>query len=67
MSRWLYVVLQLLYEGFSARRDVRIRFLRAQVEMLRRKLDQNRVILSPEDRARLLRIGNELNHDVKAT
>lgn len=65
MSRWLLVVLHLLFEGFRARRDSRIRFLRAQVEMLRRKLDRNRVILSPEDRVRLLRIGNELNHDVK--
>jgi len=33
--------------------------------MLRRKLDRNRVVLGPEDRAHLLRIGGELGHDVK--
>ncbi len=65
MSRWLYVVLHLLLEGFGARRDNRIRFLLAQVEMLRRKLGRNRVILSPRDRAQLLSIGSELDHNVK--
>ena len=64
MSRWLFVVLHLLFEGMRARRDSRIRFLRAQVDMLRSKLDRNRVILSPKDRAHLLRVGSELGHDV---
>jgi len=53
MARWLFVVLHLLVEGFNARRDARIRFLKAQVEILRRKLGGNRVIPSPDDRARL--------------
>ena len=42
----------------------RIRFLEAQVEILRRKLGGNRVIPSPDDRAWLLAIGQELNHHV---
>ncbi len=66
MSRWLYVVLHLLFEGLAARRDARVRLLKAQVEILRRKLGGNRVIPSPDDRARLLAIGQELNHDVGA-
>ena len=33
--------------------------------MLRRKLDRSHVILSPEDRLCLLRIGSEVDHDVK--
>jgi len=33
--------------------------------MLRQKLDGNRVILSPKDRATLLHIGGELDQDVK--
>ena len=66
MARWLFVVLHLLVEGFNARRDARIRFLKAQVEILRRKLGGNRVIPSPDDRARLLAIGGELDHDVAA-
>ncbi len=65
MSRWVYVVLHLLFEGQTARRDARCRFLLAQVDILRSKLDGNRVIPSPSDRARLLAIGQELSHDVK--
>jgi len=64
MLRWIYVLAHLLVEAGAARRDVRIRFLKAQVEILRRKLGGNRVIPSPDDRARLLAIGQELNHDV---
>ncbi len=64
MVRWFYVALHLLFEAGAARRDARIRFLKAQVEILRRKLGGNRVIPSPDDRARLLAIGQELDHDV---
>ncbi len=49
---------------FAARRDARIRFLKTEVEILRRKLGGNRVIPSPGDRARLLAIGRELDHNV---
>ncbi len=64
MAHWLLVAMHLLFEAGSARRDARIRFLKAQVEILRRKLGGNRVIPSPDDRARLLAIGRELEHDV---
>lgn len=64
MIRYLYVALHLLVEAGAARRDARVRFLKAQVEILRRKLGGNRVIPSPEDRSLLLAIGRELNHDV---
>jgi hypothetical protein len=47
-----------------ARRNAHIRFLKAQVEILRRKLGGNRVTPSPDDRARLLAIAQELNHEV---
>jgi putative transposase len=64
MLRWFYVLAHLIVEASASRRDARIRFLKAQVEILRRKLGGNRVIPSPDDRARLLAIGQELNHDV---
>ena len=64
MLRWFYDAWYLLAEAGTAGRDARIRFLKAQVEILRRKLDGNRVIPSPDDRARLLAIGQELDHDV---
>jgi len=64
MLRWFYVALHLLAEAGAARRDARVRFLKAQVEILRRKLGGNRAIPSPDDRARLLAIGQELDHNV---
>ncbi len=64
MVRWFYVALHLLAEAGAARRDTRVRFLKAQVEILRRKLGGNRVMPSPEDRARLPAIGQELDHEV---
>jgi putative transposase len=64
MLRRFYVALHLLVEAGAARRDALIRFLKTQVEILRRKLGGNRVIPSPDDRARLLAIGQELNHNV---
>jgi hypothetical protein len=64
MRRWLYAALHLLFEAGAARRDAHVRFLMAQVEILRRKLGGNRVIPSPDDRARLLAIGAELRHRV---
>jgi hypothetical protein len=48
MVRWFYVALHLLFEAGAARRDARIRLLKAQVEILRRKLGGNRVIPSPD-------------------
>jgi hypothetical protein len=41
-----------------------IRFLKAQADILRRKLGGNRGIPRPDDRARLLAIGQELDHNV---
>ncbi len=52
MSRWIYVAMHLLFESLAARRDARVRFLKAQVEILRRKLGGNRVVPSPDDRTR---------------
>jgi len=52
-------------ERYAARRDAHIRFLRAEVQILRKKLPGNRVILDPQDRAHLLGLGEELHHHVK--
>lgn len=61
---WLIAVFVVLREAWSARRDARIRFLLLQIELLRQKLPGNRVILSPEDRLRLLRLGAAMDHEV---
>ena len=65
MNRLSYVFLHLLFEFFSCRRDAHIRFLREETRILRAKLDQQRLILSPEERSRLMKIGAELNQQAK--
>lgn len=65
MSHRLYTLLYLLFESFSARRDVQIRFLKEENRILRSRVKRRRLILSPEERSRLLGIGRELNHHVK--
>jgi len=60
----LIALLVLLREAWSARRSAQIQFLKLQVELLRQKAPGNRVILSPEDRQRLLGLGSPLGHRV---
>ena len=67
MKRWLHVFLILLFEALSARRDAQVRFLKLQVQILKRKLPGNRVIIDPADRNRLLQVGQELEHHVQDT
>jgi hypothetical protein len=67
MLQWLFVAFHLLVEASAARRDIRVRFLMAQIEVLRRKLGGNRVIPNPDDRARLLAISQELDHNARFT
>ena len=65
MNRCFYVLLYLLMEWFSDRRDAQLRFLREENRILRSRLSQERLILSPEERSRLLAIGADLKHQVK--
>jgi putative transposase len=51
-------------EAWSIRRDRQIQFLKLQVELLRAKLPVKHVILSPEDRARMLQAGAAIGHNV---
>ncbi len=65
MPTWLYALLYLLIENYSTRRDAQIRFLKAEVQILRKKLNRNRIVLSPQERSQLLSIGSELGHKIK--
>lgn len=61
---WAWQGLIGVVEAAAARRDARIRLLQLQIELLQARLPGNRVILAPEERTRLLRIGIELGHRV---
>ncbi len=64
LPTWFQAMLMVLFEASAARRDAQIRLLKVQVEMLRQRLSGNRVIVSPRERSRLLKLGAELNHQV---
>jgi len=64
LSNWLIVPLMLIAEAWSTRRDAKIRFLKLQLELYKEKVPGNRVILAPEERQRLLRLGKKLEHKV---
>ena len=65
MPNWLYALLYLLIENYSTRRDAQIRFLKAEVQILRKKLNRDRIVLGPQERSQLLSIGSELGHEIK--
>jgi len=67
LPRWLTVLLVMLHEAWSARRDAQIRFLKLQVEILRSRLPDNRVIPDPVERRRLMKLGAEMGHAVQHT
>ncbi len=64
LPRWVFVLFVLLSEAWSVRRDNQIRFLKLQLELFKGKVPGNRVIPSPEERQRLIRLGKKLEHKV---
>ncbi|MEM8736951.1 MAG: integrase core domain-containing protein [Planctomycetota bacterium] len=65
MNQWIYTLVHLLLESFSAHRDAQVRFLKEENRILRSRISSQRLILDPEERTRLLTIGAELEHQVK--
>jgi putative transposase len=61
---WISALAVLFFQAWIPRRDAQIRLLKLQVQLLRQKLPGNRVILSPADRLQLMRIGEQLDHQV---
>jgi putative transposase len=62
---WVSFLVIMLIEYYSAKRCAQIQFMKLQIELLREKLGGNRVILSPEDRVRMLRAGAMMDHQVQ--
>ena len=67
LPKWFTAFLILIQEMWSTRRDAHMRFLKLQVEILKSRLPGNRVILTPEERQRLMKIGAEVEHEVEDT
>jgi putative transposase len=67
MKLMFHMVLIMLCEALSVRRDAHIRFLKIPIEIYESKLKGNRVIPDPAERLRLLEAGAAVGHDVKDT
>ncbi|MEM6332266.1 MAG: integrase core domain-containing protein [Planctomycetota bacterium] len=64
MASIFYPYLHLLFAYFSVKQRAQLRFVREENRILRARLKQTRLILSPRERERLLAIGAEMNHRV---
>jgi len=60
----LFVLFTFLAHRFLPKYDVRMQLLMFQIKMLRDRIDDQRIVPTPEERAEILRLGNEINHDV---
>lgn len=65
LQRWVSFLLIMLLEYYQAKRCAQIQFMKLQIEILWDWLERNRVVLTPEERVRMLRAGAEMDHDIK--
>jgi len=65
MANWFFSMLRILIELHLSCCDAQLRMYKAQIDIVMARQDGNRIILSPEERSRLLRIGEELGHQLK--
>ena len=64
MNHAFQTILWMLVQFFAPRHNTQIRFLKAQVAILRKRVSKDRIIPSPAEKAELLRLGAEFGHDV---
>ncbi|MEO5349434.1 MAG: integrase core domain-containing protein [Magnetococcus sp. YQC-3] len=64
MQQFVFLLWTMMAQLFSPRHDAEIRLLKAQIRILQSRLPTKRIILSPEERAELVRLGAECAHNV---
>lgn len=64
MKSTLSLLLVFLNQFFMPRHNAQLRLLKAQITILRARIPTQRIILSPAEKAELLRIGAECGHDI---
>lgn len=60
----LLFVLTLIARFFAPRHNVQLRFMRAQLRILRNRITADRIVPTPEEKAELIRIGALMDHDI---
>ena len=64
MNRLIFPVLMLVAQYFKPRYNAQLSILKAQVRMLRNRIDASRIVPTLEEKAELLRLGRMMDHDV---
>ena len=64
MNSTISLLLVFLNQFFLPRHNAQLRLLKAQITILRARIPTERIILSPAEKAELLRIGEECGHYV---
>lgn len=64
MQSTFSLLLVFLSQFFMPRHNAQMRLLKAQIDILRARIPSQRIILSPAEKAELLRIGAECGHEV---
>ena len=64
MNPMFSLLVVFLTQLFMPRQNAQLRLLKAQIQVLRTRIPTKRIILSPEEKAELLRIGAECGHEI---
>ena len=64
MNHTIYPLVTLLLKWMSPKYNARMRFLEIQVEMLRSRIDSDRIITTPDERRRLIALGEQFGHEI---
>ena len=64
MDRFSFSLVALAAQWFHPRYNAKLQLLEAQIRMLRSRIDTDRIVPTPAEKAELLRIGESIEHDV---
>jgi len=64
MDHLFFSLLTLVLQWFRPRYNVHLQLLQAQIRILRSRIDVTRIVPTPQEKAELLRLGGQINHDV---
>ena len=64
MDPVVYSLFALVAQWFQPRHNTKLQLLEAQIRILRSRIDTDRIVPTPSEKAELLRIGESIEHDV---
>ncbi len=65
MDRTVFALTALAAQWFRPRYNAKLQLLEAQIRILRSRIDTNRIVPTPAEKAELLRIGATIDHEIK--